>query len=78
MYSKIDDPFIRTAIHRSCSTPEHFHVFFQEMCEFPSMLSSVLRLEKYDYAELNSEIEKGQSNQKLKSKMNKIDQKSIN
>jgi hypothetical protein len=70
--SKINDPFINTALQRGCVTKEDFEQFFYQLMEIPQYLSELLEIKHLDSVELDDAIEKGQKDDKLKNKINSI------
>ena len=63
---------IATAIKRRCQTEEDFNRFFDELEKIPDVLYSDVKINLEDYKELAEEIEKGQFDENIIEKINKI------
>ena len=70
--AKTDDPFIKTALQRECATTEDFERFFGQLMDIPNYLSELLEIKQHDSVELDDAIRKGQEDDKLKDRINKI------
>ena len=70
--SKTHDPLINTAIQRGCVTREDFERFFDQLLDVPKYISELLENIQYDSVELDAAIEKGQKDEKLKRRINKV------
>jgi hypothetical protein len=67
-----DCPFIQTALRRQCRTIEDFELFFDQIIDPPKTFGKDLLLECDDYAELKLAVEKGESDESIKSDIDKI------
>jgi len=72
VYSKSDDVFIQTALHRNCTEDEHYETFFRDIQEIPEKISSDLLIEERDYRELSEEIILGEESPIIKNSINEI------
>ncbi|HPQ43830.1 MAG TPA: hypothetical protein PKZ42_06325 [Syntrophales bacterium] len=63
--AETDDPFIKTALKRKCTTSEDFERFFDQQLDVPKYFSELLEIEQYDSAELNYAIKEGQQDSEL-------------
>ena len=70
--SKIDDPFINTALQRGCIITEDFERFFDQLLNIPKYISELLEIKQYDSIELDAAIEKGQEDENLKKRIKNI------
>jgi len=66
------DPFLQTALHRHCFNKEDFERFFHQLMEIPETFSELLDIKLIDNSEINEAIIKGQKNEVLKEKINKV------
>lgn len=66
------DPFLQTALHRECKTTEDFEQFFNQLMDVPELFSELLEIKMHDHLELNDAILKGQKDEKLKERINKV------
>lgn len=65
-------PFVQTAIRRGCKTREDLERMFDSICDVPKSISTLTSIDMIDYAELELEIQKGSSDETLKSKIEEI------
>jgi hypothetical protein len=65
-------PFIQTALQRGCCNEDDVNRMFSSLLEVPNKFHEKLSIDELDYAELNTEIEKGSANDELKIKINNI------
>jgi hypothetical protein len=68
----VNCPFVQTAIARGCKTPEDVDRMFQTLSNIPEYISEQSKIEKLDYTELQNEIDKGCSDEALKSLIDEI------
>lgn len=73
-----DCPFIQTAIKRHCTTEEDLNRMFDQLFDIPEYFHKELPIKRYEFKELNENIELGQSDDKLKSDINEIFKKRTN
>ncbi len=67
-----DCPFIQTAIKRCCVKEEDLNRMFDGLMDMPQRFHEDLRIDKYEYGELNEVIEMGQNDTELKIKINEV------
>jgi len=65
-------PFVQTALHRGCSNTEDIERMFDTLLDIPKSISTLTKIEKIDYAELEETIEIGCKDEDLKIKINDI------
>lgn len=65
-------PFVKTAIKRGCRNAEDIERMFEKLMNIPKSLFNQTKIEELDYAELDEEVQKGCSNEELKSELNEI------
>jgi hypothetical protein len=70
--SDTDDPFIKTALQRQCITKQDFEQFFDQISNLPTFVAESLEIKLYETADLNSVIQAGQKNEKIKNRINNI------
>ena len=67
-----DCGFIRTALRRGCQEKEDFERFFEDLTEIPKLLADLVEIKLMDSGEINDEIQKGSSDDSIKSEIDAV------
>jgi hypothetical protein len=71
-------PFVKTALARGCKTTEDVERMFDTLMDIPKSISSLTKIEKIDFRELEEVVERGCKDDELKKKINDICLKRLN
>jgi hypothetical protein len=66
------DPFLQTALHRGCLNKEDLERFFHQLMDIPETFSELLEIKILDNSEIDDAVIKGQKNENLKDRINKV------
>lgn len=70
--AEVECPFMKTAIKRQCKSEEDFEQFFDSIMVVPNTFGESYPLSIIDYPELNEAISRGEDNETVKQKIDKI------